>query len=268
MASREAELFAMNSDGTRAGRWPVELNGDRHLPSWWHTPNSEITEDSADKMTSSDLIKACGDTDTVHPESRSYRDPTGRFELVLKSPDEMTSQSCAWGFFRTFWIRRLAGGREIAKIEMSGEKDLEQKETNTMWVEMENDTPWISIPPLLTFIWGQHIGSTNGSLILAANPEAGAVHLISQHGAKFFRLPDIPALVVLNDQRYEATGDGKSGNCLSPDLWDTEFQRHVLSPEKSVFGGASFFQPERSPRNDSVHSIPVEWKMYGGKTPF
>lgn len=154
---------------------------------------------------------------------------------------------------KEFWAGPLPAG------VVPSEKILEDEpEVAPESVMLAGNSPLLESPPLKAAFFTQHLGSTDGNRLIAADLRNRSLYDLSPNGGKVAILEGLPGFACVCAQRYLPLGDGRTVNCSYLDLWEAEepgLRRIRFAAAKvGIFYGASIRLPKRE--GVAVFNIP------------
>lgn len=119
-----------------------------------------------------------------------------------------------------FWTGPLQAG--LVPSELYREEDPESPEINMQYVMFAPNSPFMECPPLKVAVFSQHIGSTDGSRVIAVDLRSRKLFELTPNGGPVVVLEGRSEFGCVCAQRYLPLGDGRTVNCSYLDLWDSE----------------------------------------------
>jgi hypothetical protein len=149
---------------------------------------------------------------------------------------------------KEFWAGPLPGG--VVPAEQMPEDQPDGPEVVPQSLLFSGDSPFLAIGPVSLAVFTQHLGSTDGQRLIAADLGAGKLFELAPNGGAVAVLEGIPAFACVCAQRYLPLGDGRTVNCSYLDLWEpvgkSGLRRIRFAEAKTgVFHGSSLRLPAK-----------------------
>jgi len=120
---------------------------------------------------------------------------------------------------KLFWTGPLPAG--VVPSELGVEPQPESPEVLPESVLLTRNSPFLECAPLSVAFFSQHLGSTDGSRLMAADLRTRKLFDLTPNGGALVILEGRPEFACVCNQRYLPLGDGRTVNCSYLDLWDS-----------------------------------------------